>query len=150
MRIVLQVVTEASVTIDGEKVAQIDKGYLLLVSFTEGDDLSIAKKMAEKVCKLRVFPDETGKTNRSLADVNGSILSVSQFTLYASVKEGNRPSFTHCMNKDVAKNLYEEFFSYLKTIVPSAQSGVFHADMKVGLVNDGPFTLILDSKELFA
>ena len=150
MRIVLQVVTEASVTIDGEKVAQIDKGYLLLVSFTEGDDLAIAKKMAEKVCKLRVFPDETGKTNRSLADVNGSILSVSQFTLYASVKEGNRPSFTACMNKDVAKNLYEEFFAYLKTLVPSAQSGVFHADMKVGLVNDGPFTLILDSKELFA
>lgn len=150
MRIVLQVVTEASVTIEGEKVAQIDKGYLLLVSFTEGDDLAIAKKMAEKVCKLRVFPDETGKTNRSLADVNGSILSVSQFTLYASVKEGNRPSFTHCMNKDLAKNLYEEFFAYLKTLVPSAQSGVFHADMKVGLVNDGPFTLILDSKELFA
>ena len=150
MRIVLQVVTEASVTIDGEKVAQIDKGYLLLVSFTEGDDLAIAKKMAEKVCKLRVFPDETGKTNRSLADVNGSILSVSQFTLYASVKEGNRPSFTHCMNKEVAKNLYEEFFAYLKTLAPSAQSGVFHADMKVGLVNDGPFTLILDSKELFA
>lgn len=150
MRIVLQVVTEASVTIDGEKVAQIDKGYLLLVSFTEGDDLAIAKKMAEKVCKLRVFPDETGKTNRSLADVNGSILSVSQFTLYASVKEGNRPSFTHCMNKDLAKNLYEEFFAYLKTLVPSAQSGVFRADMKVGLVNDGPFTLILDSKELFA
>ena len=149
MRIVLQVVTNASVTIDAEKVAQIDKGYLLLVSFTEGDDFALAKKMAEKVCKLRVFPDDTGKTNRSLTDVNGSILSVSQFTLYASVKEGNRPSFTRCMNKDTAKELYEEFFAYLKTLVPSAQSGVFHADMKVGLVNDGPFTLILDSKELF-
>ena len=150
MRIVLQVVTNASVTIDGDKVAQIDKGYLLFVGFTEGDDFGVAKKMAEKVCKLRVFPDETGKTNRSLADVNGTILSVSQFTLYASVKEGNRPSFTHCLNKDIAKGLYEEFFAYLKSLVPSAQSGVFHADMKVGLVNDGPFTLILDSKELFA
>lgn len=149
MRILLQVVTDASVTIDGSKVAQIGQGYLLFVGFTEGDDLALAKKMAEKVTKLRVFQDESGKTNRSLADVNGSILSVSQFTLYASAKEGNRPSFIHCMNKDIAKGLYEEFFASLKSLVPSAQSGVFHADMKVALTNDGPFTLILDSKELF-
>ena len=150
MRILLQVVTDASVTIDHEKVAKIDKGFLIFVGFTVGDDLAIAKKMAEKVCKLRVLPDENGKTNKSLMDVGGTILSVSQFTLYASVKEGNRPAFTHCMNKDEAKSLYEEFFAYLKTLMPSAQSGVFHADMDVELTNNGPFTLILDSKELFA
>lgn len=150
MRILLQVVTDASVTISSTRVAHIDHGFLLFVGFTEGDDFGIAKKMAEKVCKLRVLPDETGKTNRSLSDVGGSILSVSQFTLYASVKEGNRPSFTHCMNKDEAKILYEQFFEYLKTLLPSAESGVFHADMDVGLTNNGPFTLILDSKELFA
>ena len=148
MRIVLQVVTSASVTIDSEKVAAIDRGYLLLVGFTDGDTLDIAKKMADKVMKLRVFPDENGKTNRSLTDVGGSILSVSQFTLYGSVKEGNRPSFVNSMNKDAAGELYSQFFEYLKSICPSAQSGVFHADMKVGLVNDGPFTLVLDSKEL--
>lgn len=150
MRILLQVVTDASVTIAGEKAAHIDKGYLLFVGFCPGDDLNIAKKMAEKVCKLRVLPDETGKTNRSLADVGGTVLSVSQFTLYASVKEGNRPSFSSCMNKDEAKILYEEFFAYLKTLMPEAESGVFHADMDVSLTNNGPFTLILDSKELFA
>ena len=150
MRVVLQLVQSASVDIDGVRVASIEKGYLLLVSFTEGDDLTIAKKMADKILKLRIFPDENGKTNRSLADVGGRILSVSQFTLYASAKEGNRPSFTHCMNKDEAKVLYEQFFDYLKSIHPEAESGVFHADMKVALVNDGPFTLVLDSKELFA
>ena len=150
MRILLQVVTDASVTIDHEKVAHIDKGFLIFVGFTQGDDIAVAKKMAEKVCKLRVLPDENGKTNKSLMDVGGTILSVSQFTLYASVKEGNRPAFTNCMNKDEAKSLYEEFFAYLKTLIPSAQSGVFHADMNVGLTNNGPFTLILDSKELFA
>ena len=148
MRIVLQVVTSASVTIDSEKVAAIDRGYLLLVGFADGDTLDIAKKMADKVMKLRVFPDDNGKTNRSLTDVGGSILSVSQFTLYGSVKEGNRPSFVNSMNKDAAGELYSQFFEYLKSICPSAQSGVFHADMKVGLVNDGPFTLVLDSKEL--
>ena len=150
MRVLLQVVHNASVDIDGERVAAIDKGYLIFVGFAPGDDLTIAKKMAEKVCKLRLFPDEQGRTNRSLADVGGTILSVSQFTLYASVKEGNRPAFVGCMNKDEAKTLYEEFFAYLKTLLPSACSGVFHADMDVGLVNAGPFTLILDSKELFS
>ncbi|MBO6285574.1 MAG: D-tyrosyl-tRNA(Tyr) deacylase [Bacilli bacterium] len=149
MRVVLQVVTDASVTINQEKVAHIDKGFLCFVGFTEGDDLNLAKKMADKICKLRVFPDENGKTNRSLNDVGGKILSVSQFTLYASVKEGNRPSFTNCLNKDIAACLYEDFFTYLKSVAPGAESGVFHADMDVGLINNGPFTLILDSKELF-
>ena len=149
MRIVLQVVNNANVVVNHEEVASIQRGFLLFVGFTQGDDLAIAKRMAEKVCKLRVFADENGKTNKSLFDVGGTVLSVSQFTLYASVKEGNRPAFVACMDKDEAKGLYEGFFDYLRTLVPSAQSGIFHADMDVGLHNDGPFTLILDSKELF-
>lgn len=150
MRVLLQVVTDASVTIDKERVAHIDKGFLLFVGFTHGDDLPLAKKMMEKVCKLRVLPDENGKTNKSLSDVGGSILCVSQFTLYASARQGNRPDFIQCMDKNEAKELYEETFAYLKTLMPTSESGVFHADMDVGLTNNGPFTLILDSKELFA
>lgn len=150
MRVVVQVVENASVAIAGEVVAHIDHGFLLLVGFTEGDDLSIAKKMVEKVCKLRVLPDENGKTNKSLADIDGNILSVSQFTLYADASQGNRPAFVRCLNKDIAKDLYEQFFAYLKTLCPNAQSGVFHADMDVTFTNKGPFTLLLDSKELFA
>ena len=150
MRILVQVVSQASVTIEGEVVASIGHGFLLFVGFGKGDDAAIAKKMAEKVCKLRILPDENGKTNKSLADVGGNVLSVSQFTLYASAKEGNRPAFQNCIDKDEAKGLYETFFQYLKELMPSAQSGVFHADMKVSLVNEGPFTLWLDSKELFA
>ena len=149
MRVLLQLVRDAGVTIDGKRVAHIDKGFLCFVGFTQGDDLPLAKRMAEKIVKLRVFPDENGKTNRSLADVGATVLCVSQFTLYASAKEGNRPSFTHCLDKDIAKGLYEDFFAYMKTLCPTAESGVFHADMDVSLTNEGPFTLILDSKELF-
>ena len=148
MRIVLQVVKQASVEIDGEAVASIGKGYLLLVGFTEGDDLAIAKKMAEKVVKSRLFPDESGKTNLALSQVGGEILSVSQFTLYGSLKDGNRPAFVASMRQEEARPLYESFFAYLHEIYPASCSGVFHADMKVSLINDGPFTLILDSKEL--
>ncbi|MGN1261811.1 MAG: D-aminoacyl-tRNA deacylase [Candidatus Enteromonas sp.] len=150
MRIVLQVVRKASVSIEGKLVSSIDRGYLLLVGFTEGDTPAVAKKMCDKVCKLRVFPDENGKTNQSLSDVQGNILCVSQFTLYASVKEGNRPSFTSCMKADDARVLYGQFYADLKERIPTLQGGVFQADMVVSLENDGPFTLILDSKELFA
>ena len=149
MKVVLQVVTSASVEIAGENVASIGKGYLLLVGFQEGDNIQIAKKMAEKIVKSRLFPDESGKTNLSLSQVNGEVLSVSQFTLYGSLKDGNRPAFVEAMNQYEARPLYEEFFAYLHSIFPSSKSGVFHADMKVSLVNDGPFTLVLDSKELF-
>ena len=150
MKVVLQVVQRASVTIDSEVVASIGKGYLLLVAFTEGDTLEIAKKMADKIVKSRLFPDENGKTNLSLSTIGGEILSVSQFTLYGSLKEGNRPSFVASMNQEQARPLYEAFYAYLYEIYPASSSGVFHADMKVELVNDGPFTLVLDSKELFA
>ena len=150
MKVVLQVVQRASVTIDNQVVANIGKGYLLLVAFTEGDTLEIARKMADKIVKSRLFPDENGKTNLSLSTIGGEILSVSQFTLYGSLKEGNRPSFVASMNQEQARPLYEAFYAYLHEIFPSSCSGVFHADMKVELVNDGPFTLVLDSKELFA
>lgn len=149
MKVVVQLVRRASVSIDGQIVSSIGKGYLLLVGLTPGDDIRIAQKMADKIVKLRVFPDENGKTNLSLSQVEGSILSVSQFTLYGSVKEGNRPSFVSAMRPDEARVLYEKFYSYLKTLVPSLQGGVFQADMVVSLENDGPFTLVLDSKELF-
>lgn len=148
MRVLVQLVKEASVTVEGQLVSSINKGFLLFVGVGEGDDKSIAEKMANKVSKLRVFPDDTGKTNRSLADVNGEILAVSQFTLYASAKEGNRPSFTHVMRQDEARPIYEAFVETLRQHCP-VKEGIYRADMKVALVNDGPFTLILDSEELF-
>lgn len=149
MRILVQKVKEASVSIKGEKISQIGRGFLLLVGLGKGDDFDIAKKMANKVCKLRIFPDSEGKTNLSLEQVNGSILCVSQFTLYADSKEGNRPSFFDCLPIEEAKSLYAEFYSYLSALVPNVQGGVFQEDMDVALINEGPFTLMLDSKELF-
>ena len=149
MRILVQLVKEASVSIEGKEISRIGRGFLLLVGLAPGDDLPLAKKMAEKVVKLRVFPDENGKTNRSLSDIGGNILSVSQFTLYGSAKEGNRPAFVGAMKPEEARELYAGFFEYLKSLHPEAKNGVFQADMQVSLINDGPFTLLLDSKELF-
>lgn len=148
MRILVQLIQKASVTIENEEVASIGKGFLLFVSFAEGDDSRILKKMAEKVFKLRVFPDENGKTNLSLSNVGGNVLSVSQFTLYANCKEGNRPAFVDCMRPEKARPLFDEFNSYMRELCPDMQTGVFQADMKVSLINDGPFTLWLDSKEV--
>ncbi|MDY5440939.1 MAG: D-aminoacyl-tRNA deacylase [Candidatus Enteromonas sp.] len=148
MRIVLQVVRKASVAINGEEISSIGKGFLLLVGFTQGDNFSIVQKMVDKVMKLRIFPDGNGKTNLSLSDVGGEILSVSQFTLYANVVHGNRPSFTEALPQEEARVLYEQFFASLKERLPGLKGGVFHADMLVKLENDGPFTLILDSKEI--
>ncbi len=148
MRVLLQLVSRASVTVDGSIVSSIGKGFLLFVGVGEGDGETIASKMASKVSKLRIFPDENGKTNLGLKDVDGEILCVSQFTLYASAKEGNRPSFTKVMRQEEARPIYEKFVSVLKETVP-VKEGIYRADMKVELVNDGPFTLILDSEELF-
>ncbi|MCQ2743074.1 MAG: D-aminoacyl-tRNA deacylase [Bacilli bacterium] len=148
MRILVQEVLEASVTIEEEKVASIGHGFLLFVGFTEGDDKKVAERMAEKAVKLRIFPDQNGKTNLSLKDVNGEVLSVSQFTLYANCSEGNRPSFVNAMRPDEARELFTYFNEYLKTLIPNLQTGVFQADMKVSLVNDGPFTIWLDSQEV--
>ena len=150
MRVLIQEVLEASVAIDGKKVAAIGRGFLLFVGFTEGDDEATLVKMADKVSKLRIFPDENGKTNLSLREVNGEVLSVSQFTLYASMKEGNRPSFVAAMRPERSAPLFAIWNSLLSERVPHLQTGVFGADMKVSLINDGPFTVLLDSKELFA
>ena len=148
MRILLQLVQHASVKVDGEMIANIGKGYLLFSGFAAGDDEHIIRKMAEKVFKLRIFPDENGKTNLSVSQVGGKILSVSQFTLYANMKEGNRPSFTDCMPPVEAREEFDLFNKILREFVPDLETGQFQADMKVELLNDGPFTLILDSKEL--
>lgn len=149
MRVLVQEVSEASVTIEEKVVGAIDRGFLLFVGFTAGDDEKTIQKMADKVLKLRVFPDENGKTNKSLSDVGGGVLSVSQFTLYASAKEGNRPSFIAAMRPEEAKPLFALWNNLLREKMPNLQTGVFGADMKVRLLNDGPFTLWLDSKELF-
>ncbi len=148
MRILLQLVQNASVSVEGEQIAKIEKGYLLFVGFTAGDDEHVLRKMAEKVFKLRIFPDENGKTNLSLSQVGGHILSVSQFTLYANMKEGNRPSFTDCMKPEEAREKFDLFNKILREFEPTLQTGRFQADMKVSLLNEGPFTLILDSREL--
>ncbi|MCQ2772300.1 MAG: D-aminoacyl-tRNA deacylase [Bacilli bacterium] len=149
MKTLLQLVKHASVTIDGEKVASIENGYLLFTGFTDGDNEETCKKMTEKIAKLRIFPDENGKTNKSIFDVGGNVLSVSQFTLYANCKEGNRPSFTNAMRPDQSKPLFALFNNMLREKFPNLETGVFGADMKVELLNDGPFTLVLDSNELF-
>lgn len=147
MRVVLQEVIKASVTIDQKIFSSINKGYLLLVSFTHDDNEDIVSKMALKISKLRIFMDKEGKTNLSLSDINGEILSVSQFTLYADAKHGNRPSFINCMEQKSANNLYEFFNSSLRNFGFNVSTGVFGADMKVELINDGPFTLMLDSND---
>ncbi|MBP5694531.1 MAG: D-tyrosyl-tRNA(Tyr) deacylase [Bacilli bacterium] len=148
MKIVLQEVLKASVTINGDIYSKIGNGLLLLVSFTDGDNEDICKKMALKISKLRIFLDENGKTNLSINDVNGEILSVSQFTLYANLKNGNRPSYTECMRPEQATELYDLFNNELKTLGFNVKTGIFGADMKVELINDGPYTLVIDSKDL--
>ena len=135
--------------ISKERPEQVFKKVIFfLVGFQEGDDESILKEMLNKIIGLRIFADEQGKTNLSLDDVHGEILSVSQFTLYADVRKGRRPSFVNALAPQKATVLYDRWLSLLREIYPNAQSGVFGADMKVSLVNDGPFTLILDSDEL--
>ena len=149
MRIVLTTVLEAKVEINNKTVGQISRGYLLLVGFTDGDDKEIVDKMVDKVLSLRVFPDEHGQINISLQEVNGSILSVSQFTLYANAAKGRRPSFVDALRPGEAEPLYDYFNQQLELKHGKVSTGVFGADMKVHSVNDGPFTLLLDSKELF-
>jgi len=148
MRVLVQLVKEARVDIAGETVGQIGRGFLLFVGFTKGDGVETLEKMADKVTKLRVFPDESGKTNKSLSDVGGVILSVSQFTLYARAKEGNRPSFVDALPGAESEPLYALFNNFLKERGFAVETGRFGADMQVHLLNDGPFTLWLDSEEL--
>lgn len=148
MRIVLTTVLNASVTIDNVVVGKINRGFCVLVGFTHDDTKETVDKMIDKMLGLRVFPDENGLTNLSLYDIKGEILSVSQFTLYADLAKGRRPSFVNAMKPDEAKALYGYFNEQIKAKYGAVETGVFGADMKVGSVNDGPFTVIMDSKEI--
>ena len=148
MRFVIQRVTHASVTVDGIVTGAIDKGFLVLIGVEESDTKDIADKMIKKLVGMRIFEDENGKTNLALADVGGSLLLVSQFTLYADCKKGNRPSFTKAGNPAMAEEMYEYIIAECRKQVENVQVGVFGADMKVELLNDGPFTVILDSAEI--
>ena len=149
MRVILTTVKSAQVSIEDRVVGSIQKGYLLLVGFTDGDDKETVDKMVDKILSLRVFPDEHGQINISLDEVNGSILSVSQFTLYANTRKGRRPSFVDALYPGAAEPLYDYFNQQLEAKYGRLQTGIFGADMKVESINDGPFTLLLDSKELF-
>lgn len=149
MRLVVQNSLEASCEVNNKIVGNISHGFVVLVGFTQGDDEIIVEKMAKKFLGMRVFEDENGKTNLALKDVNGEILSISQFTLYGSLKEGRRPSFVNALEPVRAKELYEYFNSILLQEGYKVETGIFGADMKISLINKGPFTTILDSKELF-
>jgi D-tyrosyl-tRNA(Tyr) deacylase len=144
MKIVLQRVSSASVKVDSEIVGSIDHGMLLLIGFSSSDTEESILPTLEKIVKIRIFSDEEGKMNKSVLDVNGSALLVSQFTLYADTKKGNRPSFIEAARPDQAIPLYEFFIAEMKKRISKVETGIFGADMKVELVNDGPVTIVFD------
>lgn len=146
MRVVVQRVKHASVTINGTVNGKINNGFLVLLGIQSTDSEQDVDYLVKKVTNLRIFSDENDKMNLSLKDVNGELLIVSQFTLYANCKEGNRPSFVEAAKPDIAIPLYEYFVSECKKIIPVVETGLFGADMKVDLLNDGPVTIIMDSK----
>ena len=148
MKIVIQRVKESSVTIDGKLKGSIQKGYMTLVGFCESDTKAIVDKMIDKMIGLRIFEDDQGKMNLSLADVQGAILSISQFTLYADCNGGNRPSFTGAAKPDKAISLYDYYNQKIQDLGIHVETGVFGADMKVSLLNDGPVTILLDSQDI--
>lgn len=147
MKVVLQRVSHACVKVDGQTVGEIGEGFLILLGVAEEDGEAAADRMAEKICKLRIFQDDAGKTNLSLADVGGELLVVSQFTLYADCHKGNRPSFVKAGSPEKAQQLYEYFVERCRRYVPKVEHGSFGADMKVELLNDGPFTLVLEGDQ---
>ena len=160
MRFVIQRVTESSVKVDGEVIGKIGKGFMVLIGVADSDTKDTADKMLKKMLGLRIFEDENGKTNLALKDVDGELLLISldqvggelllisQFTLYANCKKGNRPSFIEAGKPDMAEKMYEYIISRCKEQVTVVEQGKFGADMKVSLVNDGPFTIVLDSEKL--
>ncbi len=149
MKLVIQRVLNASVKVDDKIIGEIGKGYMVLVGIAETDTKEIADKLVDKMVKLRIFEDSEGKTNLSLNDVGGELLLVSQFTLYADCKKGNRPSFIKAGNPVFANEMYEYVISKCKTYEGlKVEKGKFGADMKVALINDGPFTIILDSSDM--
>lgn len=144
MKIVLQRVAHASVRVEGQTIGQIERGYVILLGVGQSDTKEKADKLIEKIKKLRLFPDAEGKTNLSISDIGGEILVISQFTLYADCRKGNRPSFTEAAPPSLAEELYEYFISASVPHFSRVQSGKFGASMQVELVNDGPFTVIVD------
>ena len=148
MRLVIQRGSEAAVRVDGEVIGQISRGYAVLIGISDTDTEAVADKMLKKMIGLRIFEDENGKTNLNLASVGGELLIVSQFTLYADCRHGNRPGFTNAGDPKEAEALYEYVLAECAKQVPVVRHGEFGADMKVGLVNDGPFTILLDSDDL--
>lgn len=149
MKLVVQRVTEASCKVDGKITGCIGKGFMVLAGFGLEDEKQLCEKMALKLSKLRVFEDENGKMNLSIFDVGGQILSISQFTLYADARKGNRPSFTDALGGEKAKSLYAYFNDCLRSTGLKVEEGIFGADMKISLVNDGPVTILLDSEVLW-
>ena len=148
MRFVIQRVQHAEVKVNGETTGSIGKGFLVLIGVAETDTMEIADKMIKKLLGLRIFEDAEGKTNLDLDAVDGELLLVSQFTLYADCKKGNRPSFIKAGNPDMANELYEYIIAKCRQEIPKVEKGIFGADMKVSLLNDGPFTILLDSDEI--
>ncbi len=148
MKFLIQRVLDASVKVDKKKIGSIQQGLLVFVGVCDSDTKEIANKMIDKLMKLRIFEDSEGKTNKSISDVNGEFLIVSQFTLYADCRKGNRPSFTNAGQPDHANQLYEYIIRSLTSNGFHTEHGLFGADMKVSLTNDGPFTIILDSRDL--
>ena len=148
MRFLIQVVSRSDVQVDGRTVGEIGTGFMVLIGIGSEDTQQIADKMIRKLLGLRIFPDENGKTNLSLKDVNGGLLLISQFTLYADCRHGNRPSFVNAGAPDTAKELYEYIIEKCKAEVPVVEQGEFGEHMQVSLVNDGPFTIVLDTDTL--
>ena len=148
MRFVIQRVTQASVTVDNKQIGAIEKGFLVLIGVSGEDTKEIADKMIKKLIGMRIFEDENGKTNLALKDVDGELLLISQFTLYANCKKGFRPSFIEAGAPDMANELYEYIIEECKKVIPVVERGNFGADMKVSLLNDGPFTIVLDSEQI--
>lgn len=148
MKLLIQRVNHAQVCVDGEIVGKIGKGFLVFVGVGQNDTREIADKYLKKMLGLRIFEDQNGKTNLSLKDVNGELLMVSQFTLYANCRHGNRPGFTDAGAPDIANKLYEYMLNEAAKQVPVVEHGIFGADMKISLENDGPFTIILDESLL--
>lgn len=148
MRFVIQRAREASVTVDGEVIGKIDKGFVVLIGISNDDTKEIADKLIKKLIGMRIFSDEEGKINLSLENVGGGLLLVSQFTLYADCKKGNRPSFVNAGAPDMANEMYEYIVSECRKKIDVVETGSFGAHMDVRLLNDGPFTIILDSRDL--
>ena len=148
MKFVIQRVKNASCTVDGNVIGTIEHGFCVFIGVSNEDTTEIADKMIKKLIGMRIFKDENDKTNLALADVGGSLLLISQFTLYADCKKGNRPSFINAGGPELANQLYEYIIAKCREQVPNVQTGSFGADMKISLLNDGPFTIVLDSRDL--